>query len=418
MKERNIIQVEEKVPVNLLIPLSIQHMFAMFGATVLVPFIFGINPAIVLFMNGVGTLLFIAVTKGKAPAYLGSSFAFLAPAGIVINQMGYEYALGGFVVVGFCGCIVAFIIYKFGSDWIDVVLPPAAMGPEVALIGLELAGSAAGNAGLLDETINMKHVIVFAVTLGVAVFGNIMFKGFLSVIPILIAVIAGYIAALLCGIVDFAEVAKAPFFALPNFQLPKFDIGAILTILPVILVITSEHIGHQVVTSKIVGRDLLKDPGLHRSLFGDNFSTMLSGMIGSVPTTTYGENIGVMAVTKVYSVRVIAGAAVLSILCSVIGKLSMLIQTVPGPVIGGISFLLYGMIGASGIRILVDSQVDYGRSRNLTLTSVIFVTGLSGISVKLGNVELTGMVLACIVGMLLSLAFYVLDKLNLTNDQE
>lgn len=418
MKERNIIQVEEKVPVNLLIPLSIQHMFAMFGATVLVPFIFGINPAIVLFMNGVGTLLFIAVTKGKAPAYLGSSFAFLAPAGIVINQMGYEYALGGFVVVGFCGCIVAFIIYKFGSDWIDVVLPPAAMGPVVALIGLELAGSAAGNAGILDETINMKHVIVFAVTLGVAVFGNIMFKGFLSVIPILIAVIAGYIAALLCGIVDFAEVAKAPFFALPNFQLPKFDIGAILTILPVILVITSEHIGHQVVTSKIVGRDLLKDPGLHRSLFGDNFSTMLSGMIGSVPTTTYGENIGVMAVTKVYSVRVIAGAAVLSILCSVIGKLSMLIQTVPGPVIGGISFLLYGMIGASGIRILVDSQVDYGRSRNLTLTSVIFVTGLSGISVKLGNVELTGMVLACIVGMLLSLAFYVLDKLNLTNDQE
>ena len=418
MRERNIIQVEEKVPVNLLIPLSIQHMFAMFGATVLVPFIFGINPAIVLFMNGVGTLLFIAVTKGKAPAYLGSSFAFLAPAGIVINQMGYEYALGGFVAVGFCGCIVAFIIYKFGSDWIDVVLPPAAMGPVVALIGLELAGSAAGNAGLLDETINMKHVIVFAVTLGVAVFGNIMFKVFLSVIPILIAVIAWYIAALLCGIVDFAEVAKAPFFALPNFQLPKFDIGAILTILPVILVITSEHIGHQVVTSKIVGRDLLKDPGLHRSLFGDNFSTMLSGMIGSVPTTTYGENIGVMAVTKVYSVRVIAGAAVLSILCSVIGKLSMLIQTVPGPVIGGISFLLYGMIGASGIRILVDSQVDYGRSRNLTLTSVIFVTGLSGISVKLGNVELTGMVLACIVGMLLSLAFYVLDKLNLTNDQE
>lgn len=418
MKERKIIQVEEKVPAKLLIPLSIQHMFAMFGATVLVPFIFGISPAIVLFMNGVGTLLFIVITKGKAPAYLGSSFAFLAPAGIVIDQMGYEYALGGFVAVGFCGCILALVIYKFGSDWIDVVLPPAAMGPVVALIGLELAGSAAGNAGLLDETINMKNVIVFLVTIGVAVFGNILFKGFLSVIPILISVIAGYIAALACGIVDFAEVAKAPFFSLPNFQLPKFDLSAILIILPVILVITSEHIGHQVVTSKIVERDLLKDPGLHRSLFGDNFSTMISGLIGSVPTTTYGENIGVMAVTKVYSVRVIAGAAVLSIICSVIGKLSTLIQTVPGPVIGGISFLLYGMIGTSGIRILVDSQVDYGRSRNLTLTSVIFVTGLSGISVRLGNVELTGMVLACIVGMLLSLAFYVLDKMNLTNDKE
>ncbi len=418
MKERKIIRVEEKVPVNLLIPLSIQHMFAMFGATVLVPFIFGISPAVVLFMNGVGTLLFIVITKGKAPAYLGSSFAFLAPAGIVIDQMGYEYALGGFVAVGFCGCIVALVIYKFGSDWIDVVLPPAAMGPVVALIGLELAGSAAGNAGLLDETINMKHVIVFLVTIGVAVFGNILFKGFLSVIPILIAVIAGYIAALACGIVDFAEVAQAPLFSLPHFQLPKFDLSAILIILPVILVITSEHIGHQVVTSKIVDRDLLKDPGLHRSLFGDNFSTMISGMIGSVPTTTYGENIGVMAVTKVYSVRVIAGAAVLSVICSVIGKLSALIQTVPGPVIGGISFLLYGMIGTSGIRILVDTQVDYGRSRNLTLTSVIFVTGLSGISVKLGNVELTGMVLACIVGMLLSLAFYILDKMDLTNDKE
>ena len=418
MVQRKIIQVEDKVPAKLLIPLSIQHMFAMFGATVLVPFIFGINPAVVLFMNGVGTLLFIALTKGKAPAYLGSSFAFLAPAGIVISQMGYEYALGGFVVVGFCGCILAFIIYKFGSSWIDIVLPPAAMGPVVALIGLELSGSAASNAGLLDEVINPKNVIVFLVTLGVAVFGNILFRGFLSVIPILIAVIAGYIAALCCGVVDFTEVAKAPLFALPNFQLPKFDMDAILIILPVILVITSEHIGHQVVTSKIVGKDLLKDPGLHRSLLGDNLSTMLSGLIGSVPTTTYGENIGVMAVTKVYSVRVIAGAAVLSIVCSFVGKLSMLIQTVPGPVIGGISFLLYGMIGASGIRILVDSKVDYGRSRNLTLTSVVFVTGLSGISVKFGNVELTGMVLACIVAMILSLLFHVLDRFNLTNDKE
>ncbi|MBS6116738.1 MAG: uracil permease [Clostridiales bacterium] len=418
MEQRKIIQVEDKVPAKLLIPLSIQHMFAMFGATVLVPFIFGINPAVVLFMNGVGTLLFIVLTKGKAPAYLGSSFAFLAPAGIVISQMGYEYALGGFVVVGFCGCILAFIIYKFGSSWIDIVLPPAAMGPVVALIGLELSGSAASNAGLLDEVINPKNVIVFLVTLGVAVFGNILFRGFLSVIPILIAVIAGYIAALCCGVVDFTEVAKAPLFALPNFQLPKFDMDAILIILPVILVITSEHIGHQVVTSKIVGKDLLKDPGLHRSLLGDNLSTMLSGLIGSVPTTTYGENIGVMAVTKVYSVRVIAGAAVLSIICSFVGKLSMLIQTVPGPVIGGISFLLYGMIGASGIRILVDSKVDYGRSRNLTLTSVVFVTGLSGISVKFGNVELTGMVLACIVAMILSLLFHVLDRFNLTNDKE
>lgn len=418
MENQRIIQVEDKVPFQLLLPLSIQHMFAMFGASVLVPFIFGINPAIVLFMNGVGTLIFIAVTKGQAPAYLGSSFAFLAPAGIVIAEMGYEYALGGFVAVGFCGCVLSFIIYKCGTDWIDIVLPPAAMGPVVALIGLELSGSAASNAGLLDETIDMKNVIAFAVTLGVAVFGNILFRGFLSVIPILIAVIAGYIAALACGILDFSQVAEAAWFAVPNFQTPKFDLGAIMMILPVLLVITSEHIGHQVVTSKIVGRDLLKKPGLHRSLFGDNFSTMLSGLIGSVPTTTYGENIGVMAVTKVYSVRVIGGAAVLSIICSFVGKLAMLIQTIPGPVIGGISFLLYGMIGASGIRILVDSQVDYGRSRNLMLTSIVFVTGLSGIKVNFGNIQLTGMVLACVVAMILSLIFYILDKLKLTNDRE
>ena len=351
MENQRIIQVEDKVPFNLLVPLSIQHMFAMFGASILVPFIFGINPAVVLFMNGVGTLLFIGVTKGKAPAYLGSSFAFLAPAGVVISNFGYEYALGGFVAVGFCGCILAFIVYKFGTEWIEVVLPPAAMGPVVALIGLELSGSAASNAGLLDEVLDPRKTIVFVLTLGTAVFGSILFRKFFSVIPILIAVIVGYASALAAGIVDFAEVAAAPVFALPNFSTPKFNLEAIMIILPVLLVITSEHIGHQVVTSKIVGRDLLKDPGLHRSLFGDNFSTMISGLIGSVPTTTYGENIGVMAITRVYSVRVIAGAAVLSIVCSFIGKFSTLISTIPGPVIGGISFLLYGMIGLSLIHI-------------------------------------------------------------------
>ena len=418
MENKRIIQVEEKVPMKLLIPLSIQHMFAMFGASVLVPFIFGINPAVVLFMNGLGTLLFAVITKGKAPAYLGSSFAFLAPAGIVISQWGYSYALGGFVVVGFCGCILALIIYKFGSSWIDVVLPPAAMGPVVALIGLELAGTAASTAGLKDEVIDPKNMIVFLVTLLVAVLGSVVFRGFLSVIPILIAIIAGYVTALALGMVNFADVAAAPLFALPNFMMPKFKLEAIVIILPVLLVIASEHIGHQIVTSKIVGKDLLKDPGLHRSLFADNFSTMISGLIGSVPTTTYGENIGVMAMTKVYSVSVICGAAVISIICSFIGKMTTLISTIPGPVIGGISFLLYGMIGASGIRIMVDAQVDYGKSRNQAMTAVVFVTGLSGISVQFGSVQLTGMVLACVVGMIMGLTFFVLDKLKLTNDRD
>ena len=416
--EKKIIQVEEKVPVKLLIPLSIQHMFAMFGASVLVPFLFGINPAIVLLMNGVGTLLFIVITKGKAPAYLGSSFAFLSPALLVIERFGYAYALGGFVVLGIGGMIVALIIRKCGTKWIDIVLPTAAMGPVVALIGLELAGNAANTAGLLAEKVDIRNVIVFLVTLGVAVFGQILFRGFLSVIPILIAIIAGYLAAAACGILEFDAVREAAFFALPNFQTPKFHVEAILTILPALLLVTSEHIGHQIVTGKIVGRDLLKDPGLHRSLFADFFSTTLSGLCGSVPTTTYGENIGVMAVTKVYSVQVIGGAAVLSICCSFFGKLAALISTIPGPVIGGISFLLYGMIGTSGLRMLVDGKVDYSKSRNLTLTSVVFVVGLSRIALNLGDVQLTGMVLACIVAMGLSLVFYVLDRLKLTNDRD
>lgn len=415
---KRIIQVEEKVPANLLIPLSIQHMFAMFGASVLVPFLFGINPAIVLFMNGIGTLLFIFITKGKAPAYLGSSFAFIAPANIIIAKFGYPYACGGFVAVGFCGCLLAMIIKKFGTKWIDIVLPSAAMGPVVALIGLELSSSAASTAGILGDNIDPKNVIVFAVTLGMAVIGSVCFKKFLSVIPILIAVVTGYLTAVAVGIVDFTPVLQASFISIPNFQAPKFSMDAILMMLPVLLVIASEHIGHQIVTGEVVGRNLIEDPGLHRSLFADNFSTMISGLIGSVPTTTYGENIGVMAITGVYSVQVIAGAAILSIICSFIGPLSALIQTIPNTVIGGISFLLYGMIGTSGLRILVDQKVDYGKSVNMILTSVVFVVGLSGVTIHLGNISLSGMVLACITGMIMSLLFYIFEKFHLLNEEE
>ena len=423
MQTRKIIQVEDKVPPRLLVPLSIQHMFAMFGASVLVPFMLGISPAIVLFMNGIGTLLFILITKGRAPAYLGSSFAFIAPATIVINQWGYQYALGGFVVVGLVGCILAAVIYKCGTEWINVVLPPAAMGPVVALIGLELAGSAASTGLIVPTeevpTVLAPNVITFCVTLGVAVLGSVLFRKFLSVIPILIAIICGYVCAVLTGVITGADIMAAlstNIISIPDFQLPKFDLEAILVILPVILVIVNEHIGHQLVTSKVVGRDLLRDPGLHRSLFADNFSTMLSGLIGSVPTTTYGENIGVMAITRVYSVRVIGGAAVLSIICSFVGPLAALIQTIPGPVIGGISFLLYGMIGTSGLRILVDNKVDYAKNRNMVLTSVVFVVGLSGVTLSLGNVALSGMTLAAIVAMLMSLLFFAFDKLGWSND--
>ena len=424
METQKIIQVEDKVPLSLFVPLSIQHMFAMFGASVLVPFLFQINPAVVLFMNGIGTLLFILITKGKAPAYLGSSFAFLAPAGLVISKWGYSDALGGFIAVGLGLCILSAIVYKFGVKWIDVVLPAAAMGPVVALIGLELAGTAANTAGMIPSEsapIQSNNLIVFLVTLGVAVFGNLLFRKFFAVIPVLVAIVAGYITALATDVITKEKLSAAlhaDLFSMPNFSLPHFNGEAIIMILPVILVLASEHIGHQIVTSTIVDRDLLKDPGLHRSLFADGLSTMLSGFVGSVPTTTYGENIGVMAMTKVYSVRVIAGAAILSILASFIGPLAALIQTIPGPVIGGISFLLYGMIGASGIRVMVDGRVDYGKNRNLILTSVVFVTGLSGISLNIGpEVQLRGMVLACIVGMALSLCFFVFDKLGLSNDR-
>lgn len=415
---KKIYQVDEKVPSKMLLPLSIQHLFAMFGATVLVPFLFGINPAIVLLMNGIGTLLFILITRGQAPAYLGSSFAFLAPGNAIIAQFGYEYALGGFIAVGFFGCLLSFIIKKFGTDWISVVLPPAAMAPVVALIGLELAGSAASTAGLLGDSVDMASVAIFLVTLAVACIGSVCFRKFLAVIPILIAVIVGYVTALCFGAVDFSAFEGVSFFQMPNFTAPAFNLDAILMMLPVLLVIASEHIGHQIVTSQIVGRDLIKKPGLDKTLFADNFSTMISGFLGSVPTTTYGENIGVMALTGVYSVQVIAGAAIISIICSFIGPLSALIQTIPSPVIGGISFLLYGMIGVSGLRILIDENVDYGNSVNMILTSVVFVTGLSGITLTIGSTSLSGMILAALVAMILSLMFYVFDKLGWINKED
>ncbi|MEG2119482.1 MAG: solute carrier family 23 protein, partial [Pseudoflavonifractor sp.] len=273
MSGKHIIGVDEKVPLGQLIPLSIQHVFAMFGASVLVPLLFGINSGIVLFMNGFGTLLFILLTKGKAPAYLGSSFAFLAPASIVISTMGFEYAQGAFVVVGLLGCGLAFVVYKCGTDWIDVVLPPAAMGPVVALIGLELAANTVTPGKTGADLSSWRGAVVFCVTLGVAIFGSVLFRKFFAVIPLLIAMVAGYAAALCLGMIDFTPVLTARLFTLPDFHIAKFNLNAIITMVPVLLVITAEHIGHQIVTGNIIGRDLLKDPGLHRSLLGDDLST-------------------------------------------------------------------------------------------------------------------------------------------------
>lgn len=414
--EKKIYQIEERVPLGMLVPLSIQHTFAMFGASVLVPILLGVHPSIVLFMNGIGTLLFIFITKGRAPAYLGSSFAFLAPAGIIIQNEGMQYALGGFVATGFVGCIIALVIKKYGTDWISVVLPPAAMGSVVALIGLELtkitvSGGAIG-ANIMTDTVQASDWVVFLTTLGVAVIGSVLFRKFFATIPILIAIIVGYATAALMGTIDFAPVQQANIFTIPQFQLPMFSVKAAFTMLPALLVIVAEHISHQTVTSNIVGRDLIKDPGLHKTIFADNFSTMLSGLLGGVPTTTYGENIGVMAITGVYSVQVIGGAAVVSILMAFIGPLSAFIMTIPGNVIGGVTFLLYGMIGASGIRLLVDERVDYSNSKNLVLTSVVLTTGLSGLAINFAGIQLSGMVLASVVAVLLSAFFHIVDKFS------
>ena len=419
-----VVDVNESVPLKRAIPLSIQHLFAMFGASVLVPILFKIDPATVLFFNGIGTLLYAFLTRKRIPAYLGSSFAFLAPVFLLFSE-GYtfQHAQGGFVVSGLIFSAIAIIIKFTGTNWINKLFPPAAMGAIVTIIGLELAPTAADMAGFAvggsnnPEFANPKWILVSMVTLVTVILCNILLRGFLKVIPILIGVIIGYIAAYANGLVNFTSVGQATFFVTPSIHLAKFDITAIMTILPATFVVIAEHIGHLAVTSSIVGKDLSKDPGLHRSLLGDGLSTTLSGFFGSVPTTTYGENIGVMALTKVYSVYVICGAGLISIILGFSGKLSALISSIPTPVIGGVSLLLFGTIATSGLRTFIEKGVDFGKSRNLILTSVIFVIGLSGISIKIGAVELKGMGLATIVAMILSISFMIFDALGIMNEK-
>lgn len=416
---KKIIQVEERPPLLQAIPLSFQHLFAMFGASVLVPLLFDINPATVLLFNGIGTLIFLALCRGKVPAFLGSSFAFLSPAFAVMSSYNFEAALSGFIVSGLVFIGIAIIIRFVGSDWINKVFPPAAMGAIVAIIGLELAPTAADMAGLVVEAgsaIDPQAVMVSMITLATVILGTVLFRGFLSAIPILIGIIVGYIVSIPMGMVDFSLIAKAEMFALPTFYKPSFNTTAILTILPATLVVVAEHIGHIVVTANIVDRDLIKKPGLFYTMMGDGISTTLSGLFGSVPTTTYGENMGVMAITKVYSSWVIGGAAIISILLAFFGKLSAVIQSIPTPVIGGVSLLLFGVIAASGIRMLVEQKIDYSKPRNLVLTSVVMIIGLSGANVTIGTVSLKGMALATVVSIVISLAFIIFDKLGIMND--
>ncbi|MDF2961739.1 MAG: uraA [Paenibacillus sp.] len=421
-----IIQVDERPSIGESIPLSLQHLFAMFGSTVLVPILFKVDPATILLMNGIGTLLYIWITKGKIPAFLGSSFAFLSPVFVVLASKGYSSALGGFLIVGLIFTIVALLIRAVGTRWIDVVFPPAAMGAIVSVIGLELVPTAAGMAGFIGPSgapagwsPDSNVVIVSTFTLLVGVIGSVVFRGLLKVIPILVAIIAGYVLAALLGLVHVAEtLSAAEWFQLPTFYSPSFDLASILIIAPAALVVIAEHIGHLIVTGNMVGKDLSKDPGLSRSLLGNGISTMLSSLVGSTPNTTYGENIGVMAISRVYSVWVIGGAAVLAIVLSFVGKISALIQTIPTPVMGGVSLLLFGVIAASGIRMLVETKVDYSKPANLILTTVVLVIGLSGATLRWGHFELKGMALATVAAILLSLFFKLLETLKLSNENE
>lgn len=421
------IQVHERLPILQSLPLGIQHLFAMFGSNVLVPVLFGIDPATILLMNGVGTIIYLLITKGKIPAYLGSSFAFISPAFVILNQYagisGYGYVLGGFLVVGIILCVVGGIVKLIGTAWIDIIFPPAAMGAIVAVIGLELVPTATEMAGWIapadadaDWAMDPKVALVALLTLLITIICWVTLRGFLKIIPILIGIIIGYMIAYAFGLVDFTKVQEAAWITMPTFYQMKIDWSAILVILPAALVIIPEHIGHLFVTGNIVKSDLTKDPGLDRSLFGNGISTIVSSFIGSTPNTTYGENIGVLAITRVYSTWIIGLAAIFSIILSFCGKLAALISSIPSPVMGGISLLLFGIIAASGIRMLVEAKVDYSRSQNLILTCVVLVIGISGATVKLGSVELTGMGLATIVAIILGLFFKLLDVLKLSNE--
>ena len=396
-----------------LIGLSIQHMFAMFGSTVLVPILVGLNPGIALFSSGVGTLLYILITKAKIPAYMGSSFTFIVPMMALMKTTGYPGIAQGTVSVGLVYLIAALIISRVGSDWLDKILPPIVVGPIIMVIGLSLAGTAAKDATMRtvghSSVYDIKFFIIALVTLLLTIIFNMYLKGFASLVPILLGLIFGYIFALILGVVDLSGVQHSNWFSMPMFDIPfvnyhfKFDLGAILSMMPLAFVTMTEHTGHIMVLNTLTHRNFFKDPGMHRTLSGDGMASILAGFIGGPPVTSYGENIGVLAVTKVHSVYVLMGAAVSAILFSFVGKLSALIESIPNPVIGGISFLLFGTIAANGLRILVDNKVDFNKKRNLVIAAAILVIGIGNASLNIGTLSFSGLAVATVLGVILNL---------------
>ncbi len=422
----------DKPPLQKWIPLSFQHVFAMFGATVLVPLLTGLSTSTALFTAGTGTLIYIAITGAKVPAFLGSSFAFI-PALIAIGQQyGVAYAMGGSIFAGIFYCIVAAVIRVAGKGWIDRALPPVVIGSVIIVIGLGLAPTAINEAFYNNGEYSLVCLSIAFVTLSIAVVATIFFRGFFNTLSILIGLVGGYIFTLVMGLffpayhlIDFAAVKEARWFALPFLQTgadghyfwmaPKFNFVAILTFVIVSISTVCEHLGDTLTTSTVVGKDFYKDPGLHRTLAGDGLATAWAALWGGPPNTTYGENIGVMAITKVYSVWVIGGAAVTAVLLSFCQKFGALISTIPTPVLGGICTLLYGLIASSGLRTIVESGVNYQDKRNLTISSVILVLGIGGgvLQFKIGdsfNFSLGGVALATVAGIVLNLVIPKSEK--------
>ena len=432
MKEKTdlIYDTHEKPTPGKWIILALQHVFAMFGATILVPLL--VNQAagaevltipVALVMSGIGTLIYIGCTKGKSPVYLGSSFAYITPIAVAFMKDGVNGFATGIIAAGLIYILFAFLIKMFGKEWIDKLLPPIVIGPMIMIIGLSLAPSAVSQMGLSTGSVEWKSLVVALVSFLVTAITAVGAKGFFKIIPFLIGIISGYVTAVVLGMVDFTPVLEASFFEMPKFLLPfkdyTFSLVGLLTIAPIALVTIAEHIGDHMALSTIIKKDLIKNPGLERTLLGDGLATTVAGMFGGPANTTYGENTSVVGMTKVASVWVIGLAAIIAICMGFLGKLSAIFSTIPNPVLGGVSLLLYGFIAVNGLKVLVKNQIDFENIRNVIVASSMLVLGLGGAILTLESgdvsVSITGMSLAAIVGILLNL---LLPKNNEENKVE
>lgn len=409
-----LLDVEEKPSFAKGLLLSFQHIFAMFGATVLVPILLGMPVSVALFASGIGTLIYQVATKAKVPVYLGSSFAYITAMQIAIQQMGGDVSAAqtGVIISGIVYVLVAIAIHFAGTNWIDKLLPPIVIGPMIMVIGLGLSSSAVANAGFAEDG-DVRNIVVAVATFLITALVQTRAKGFFKIIPFLVGIIGGYIVAVLLGIVDFTPVVEAQWFELPDLYLP-FETSLFESynlyfgpetwaIVPIVLVTISEHIGDHTVLGKIVGRNFLKDPGLSRTLIGDGVATAVSAFIGGPANTTYGENTGVIGLTRVASVSVIRNAAIIAIILAFLGKFTALISTIPNAVVGGMSILLYGIIASNGLKVMIEEQIDFNQVRNLIIASAMLVIGLGGAVLDLGYLTFSGTALSAIVGIVLNL---------------